>query len=172
MEIELRNTRATKPPPPTAERVRELLDYDPETGVFVWRVDRGPNKAGDVAGTLRSDGRRNIGIDGRYNRANRLAWIHFYGKQPENVIDHIDGNPENNAIANLRDVTVSVNGQNQKRANAGNKWPLGTSLHYGKWEAKICLDGRRIYLGRYPSPELAHAAYVSAKRQLHEGNTL
>lgn len=58
----------------TLRRLKQLLIYDPDTGLFVWRVSRGPNQAGDVAGTLIDNGYIHIGIDNKYYQASRLAW--------------------------------------------------------------------------------------------------
>lgn len=85
----------------TVERLRELLDYDPETGVFRWKEPRRKCRVGEVAGSLRKDGYVKIQVDGRFYQAHRLAWLCVYGVWPS-AIDHIDGNRANNAIANLR----------------------------------------------------------------------
>lgn len=94
----------------TVERLKELLHYDPETGVFTWRVNKGPFLAGDVAG--RSVAKKKyprVGIDGERYIASRLAWLYVTGEWPKNVIDHIDRDPLNTRFANLRDTTQSKN---------------------------------------------------------------
>ncbi len=95
------------------ERIRELLAYSPSDGAFYWLKNRKGNpapRAGDVAGGTRPDGCRYIGIDGRRYYAHRVAWLLVYGPIPGGMeIDHIDHNPSNNRISNLRLVTKSAN---------------------------------------------------------------
>lgn len=158
----------------TAERLRELLHYDPDTGVFTWRVRTNSRAAaGAVAGAMTGRGYLRIGINRKEYMSHRLAWLYVHGSWPEGDIDHRDGNPLNNRIGNLRDVTNVVNLQNQRRARAGNKCGLlGVSPSQGKWMAQIRAEGRNRYLGRFDTPALAHAAYLRAKRELHPGCTL
>ncbi len=158
----------------SAARLRELLHYDPETGVFTrpGSIQR-PDRAGKQAGHLTRKGYRYIKI-GRVNmQAHRLAWLYAHGVWPQHDIDHIDGNPSNNAIANLRDVTRSVNCQNKKTATRFSKVGLlGVCAKNKGWTASIYVDGRQCYLGIFSSPIEAHAAYIAAKRQHHEGCTI
>jgi hypothetical protein len=155
----------------TAEYVRTMLSYNPETGVFTWRVK--PNRrirVNSVAGSISDTGYRTIRLKRRPYKANRLAWLYMTGAHPKQVIDHIDGNPLNNAFNNLRDVTIAQNVQNQKRAHVRNKHGfLGVSWHIaGKcWRARICVDGKHILLGYFKTPEEAHNAYLQAKRKYH-----
>lgn len=163
-----------------AALVRELLDYDPLSGMFIWKTREAAPKqwnvryAGKAAGCVESFyGYVLIGIDGKNYRANRLAWLHFYGSWPEGVVDHKSGVRTDNRISNLRDVNKSVNGQNQRTATRKNRSTglLGASLHKrsGKFRADIRVDGRTKFLGNYDSAEEAHQVYLTAKRALHEG---
>lgn len=158
----------------SAERLRELIEYGPETGIFVWRVRRSGVTAGAVAGSPHSHGYQQIRVDGTIYLSHRLAWLHFYGVWPTGQIDHRDGDRANNRIANLRDVTRSVNGQNQRRAMSTNKscGLLGVNSHQGRWRARIRIDGKYRCLGLHDTPELAHDAYITAKRIYHEGCTI
>lgn len=154
----------------TAERLRELLTYDPASGLFTRRVYRSPNaKAGDIAGTIDKDGYVQIQIDGKVYKAHRLAWLYMTGEWPESDIDHNDLDEGNNTWANLRPATVS-----QNAANCG-KRPFNTSglkgvtfdKRKGRWMAQIQVDRRCRHLGYHDTPELAHAAYASAAREIH-----
>lgn len=159
---------------PTADRARELFDYDPLSGVF--RHKTKPSKkirVGQIAGSEVGNGYRRLKIDGRDYYAHRVAWLYVYGAWPNNQIDHVDGAKQNNAISNLRDVSPSVNGQNQKKAQRRNKnCLLGVSPHWGKYRAVIQVESRQKYLGMFETAEAAYQAYLAAKRELHEGCTL
>lgn len=157
----------------TREEVAELLDYDPESGVFRWRADRGRAKAGTVAGADHSGGYCVIGIKGRVYRSHRLAFLLMEGKWPAGDVDHINGNRADNRWCNLRAVSRRVNMQNLKKARQDSTTGLlGVHPFRGQYIAKISVNGRERYLGLYDSPEVAHAVYVAAKRLHHEGNTL
>lgn len=158
----------------TAQRLRDLLDYDPDTGVFTYRVNHGLMKAGTPAGCPMKRGNHSIGIDRRRYATHRLAWLYMRGEWPHGEIDHVDGNPLNNAWANLREVNSAQNKQNQRRARVDNQSGfLGVHFHgpdkYGRarWRARIQLAGRSIHVGLFATAEEAHAAYVEAKRRLH-----
>ena len=158
----------------TAERLREVLDYDQETGVFTWKIRTHSRvKAGDVAGALRPDGYIQISIDGCLHRAHRLAWLYVTGESPPSEIDHINCVKNDNRISNLRLATRSENLQNQLRAKSNNNTGfLGVSPNLWKFKAEIQVDGKRRYIGTFPTPEEAHAAYLKAKRQLHPYGTI
>jgi hypothetical protein len=159
----------------TAERLRELLAYDPETGVFSWRVNRPRAAQGAPAGTADGRGYIRIGVDGGIYRAHRLAWLYMTGQWPEEEVDHKDGDKANNRWANLRDVPRAANQQNLRRPHKrGTSGALGVSAHKatGKWRARLWKDGKCKSLGLYDTQEAAHAAYVEAKRTEHQGCTL
>ena len=159
----------------TAARLREVLNYDPNTGVFQWKANlRGGVKFGDQAGCVNTQGYVVIRIGGRLYRSNRLAWLYVNGSWPVNHIDHIDGNTANDRIENLRDVTHSLNMQNVTKARRNNESSglLGVSRHGTGWRAYINCNGKRTNLGTFATPELAHAAYLHCKRRLHPANML
>lgn len=149
----------------TAERLREVLNYEPDTGVFVWKVQCGSRGVpGQVAGCSHSLGYRFLRVDGKAYKEHRLAWLHVYGQWPTGEVDHVDGCRDNNRISNLRDVSKSVNQQNLRGAKAHNKSGLlgVTRRKSGGWCA-------RITIGTFDTPEEAHEAYIEAKRRLHLG---
>jgi hypothetical protein len=159
-----------------AQRLREVLLYSPISGSFRWckmLSNKGP--VGAVAGRLDSHGHVVIGIDRRLYRANRLAWLYMTGEWPAGEVDHKDTVRENNAWSNLRDVPHAINMQNSRQARSSNAVGLlGVHLcaQTKKYRAAITLNGKCKQLGRFDTPELAHLAYVAAKRVMHEGNTL
>lgn len=159
----------------TAELLRELLHYDPETGVFTRLAGKGRWKPGTVAGTRHADGYLQINLHGKIYKGHRLAWLHFYGCWPQHEIDHINGDNSDNRICNLRDVTSEVNKHNQRRGHSGSSSELlgvSWSAARNKWLASIIVRRKFMHLGYFSKEEEAHAAYLSAKRELHEGCTI
>lgn len=132
-------------------------------------------KVGDVAGGPDRNGHIRIYIDGRIYAAHRLAWLYMHGVWPAGDVDHKDGCPANNKFSNLRDVSKAINQQNQRRPHShGTTGFLGVTFHKakGKFQAQIGTKGKHLYLGLFHTAELAHAAYLNAKRRIHEGNML
>lgn len=157
----------------TYERVREALHYDPETGVFTWRV-KGNNRVrlGDEAGSTVSTGRRSIQLDGRKYKAHQLAWLYMTGTWPEHEIDHVNGLPGDNRFVNLRDEPRTTNMRNQVAPRRDSVSGFrGVSPHEGRWQADIRVDGKKKYLGLFDTPEEASAAYWAAKAELHGEET-
>lgn len=154
------------------EEMSRIVKYDEITGEIYW-AERSPwRRMGVQAGTV-GNGRRKIMISGRQYHAHRIAWLLVHREWPKGDIDHIDGNPLNNAIANLRDVSRSVNMQNLKRARSDSKTgKLGTIEKNGRFRACIRVSGKTRHLGYFDDVESAHSAYLAAKRQSHEGCTL
>lgn len=149
----------------TAERLRELLHYEPTTGVFTWRARRCNRAAGGVAGSLRDDGYWSIRLDRRPYRANRLAWLYVTGEWPPHLIDHEDRDTGNNRWLNLRPATHSQNHQNQKVRKDSMHGIQGVQRHErGLWRARITVRGRRIHLGYFKTPEAAAMARQAGAR--------
>lgn len=160
------------PPELTAERLRELLSYDPATGIFRWAVSRGPMSPGDRAGTITAKGYVVIRISRSNFMAHQLAWLIQTGAWPASTVDHRDGNPANNCFDNLRQATHAQNQQNSKvYKNNTNGFP-GTyrSKKDGLWKARIQVNGRRIPLGCFKSPQDAYVAYLAGKAEHHTFN--
>lgn len=157
----------------TAQRLRELFEYDPYTGVFKHRFRSGNARAGDVAGCTRKSGYWQINIFRKAYGAQRIAWLYVFGEWPIETIDHIDGDPANNSIGNLRDVSHRTNLQNQLRPHNGSKSGiLGVWQIKNRWSARIRSRGDHIYLGSFKTAAEAATAYLEAKRRLHEGCTI
>lgn len=156
----------------TPERLKAVLSYCPETGLFVWLSGQ---RRGFVAGGTDESGYWKITVEQRHHRAHRLAWLYVHGAHPAHPIDHVNGDRQDNRIANLRSVPLAVNSQNLRKAKSNNRTGL-LGVHWSKvngWIAKIGVDGRQVTLGtNFPSPEAAHVAYVQAKRLMHAGCTI
>lgn len=149
------------------ERIRSLLDYDPDTGVFRWREAVGGRMAGQSAGTLHSKGYRRIKLDGRHHFAHRLAWLYVTGEWPDRAIDHMNGDKTDNRIANLRLATASENNMNMGVRRFSKTGLKGVSPQRKKYMAQISANGKRHYLGLFQTPEEAHQAYLQRARELH-----
>jgi hypothetical protein len=149
-------------------RLRELLSYDPQTGELRWLVDhKNKTRPNGIAGYIRHDGYRTVGLDGGDIKAHRIAWALYYGGWPEHRIDHINRNPSDNRIANLRQVT---HGQNI--ANTQSKIPGRTKgVYWHKqrqcWQSNITISGKKKHLGVFKTAAEAAAAFERASREIY-----
>jgi hypothetical protein len=141
----------------TAERVRELLHYDPETGVFARRVSvSGRRRAGGV-GSIERDGYIRITICRHRFPAHRLAWFYQTGEWPGADIDHVNGDRADNRLCNLREATRSRNCMNARMPANNTSGFKGViwDRYKRKWRADIKLNGKNKTLGLFASPERA-----------------
>lgn len=148
------------------EYLLSILDYDPETGVFKWKVMMSTRAMpGSIAGTINAQGYIQIVIKNTIYRAHRLAWFYVYKKWPKDIIDHIDRNTQNNAISNLRDVNLSTNGLNCKITHRNMSGTKGVSYNERskRWRADIKIEGKAIYLGSFIDYEFAVKARKDAE---------
>ena len=154
----------------TADRLKHLLNYDPEDGTFTWKV--APSnfiKSGHVAGSIDSYGYRQIKIDGVTYLAHRLVWFYRYGTWPVSEVDHINCSRDDNRFSNLREANRSQNTQNARKRTASKSGLKGVSWHrgMGQWAARISAQGRRMHLGYFKTQTEAHIAYCAAAERLH-----
>lgn len=149
----------------SAEVVRDILSYEPETGIFKWRKKTGNVRAGYVAGTLGRCGYVIISIKRRTYKAHRLAWLHVTGSWPTDEIDHKNRIKTDNRFQNLRDCSGTENQHNtglrsdNKSGNRGVRY----DAKRGKWESRIRLCGKILHLGRFLSERDAVTAYQEAR---------
>jgi hypothetical protein len=149
--------------------LKEVLNYDPLTGIFTWKVSGSGRRIGKIAGGI-DDGYNKIKVNNKLYKGHRLAWLYVYGTWPMADIDHINGQRADNRIANLRDVSRTHNCQNQylphKESSSG---VLGVTWHkrMGRFQAGITVDGKRLHLGTFKDSGEAHNAYLKAKQQYH-----
>ena len=144
----------------TQARLKELLSYDPKTGVFTnLKSGKGRKPAGAVVGSPHKDGYTTSMIDGRNYMHHRLAWLYRYGVFPPNDTDHINGVRNDNRLVNLRAAERFENNQNVAARDI--------RFEAGKWRARICVRGQRHDLGRHVRREDAETAYAAAKARLH-----
>lgn len=157
----------------TPEKLRELLRYDPETGVFTYRVQRGGRAAGARAGTINKEGYVTIHLCYRLYAAHRLAWLYMKGVWPADLIDHKNCIRSDNIWTNLREADDSLNQQNIRRAPRNKKYSrlLGAvwSKQRSRWASRIRYKGKCRSLGFFESEEDAHEFYMLAKKMCHPG---
>jgi len=152
-----------------AARIRSILGYDKDTGVFVWLVSKGKCKAGSVAGTSNTTGHVQISVDGKKYLAHRLAWLCVTGEWPTQEIDHINGVRSDNRFANLRQASRSQNAQNARlrRDNTSGRKGVTWCKNNLKWKAEIAVNFKRIRLGYFNSLDAASEAYNAAADAYH-----
>jgi len=145
----------------TEDRIKQVLHYDPETGVFTWRCSRGRAKAGDKAGADHHSGYWRIRIDDGLHNAHRLAWLYMTGAWPVADIDHINGDRADNRFANLREATRSQNLVNRDRSeNRG----IRPTVNGKRWRAEITVKRKPIHLGTFDTKEEASRAFAEASK--------
>lgn len=139
----------------TQDRVRELFDY--RDGVLIWKVRLSNMVAGRVAGGVDGNGYTLIGVDGKRYRSHRLIWLYHHGYMPEHDIDHVNRNPGDNRIENLREVGDVCNQRNTGNFATNTSGVKGVCwfAQRGKWLAKIVVSGKHRYLG-------VHADFLEA----------
>lgn len=149
----------------TADMVRELFHYDPETGIFRRR------DTGRVTGTKSSSGYLLITLSGFKFSAHRLAWLYVHGQWPQIEIDHINRIRDDNRLVNLRDVTRSVNMMNRALPFGSATRGLTPGWRGGsvrkrsdrkKWEARYAVRGKYHHVGSFETREMAEAALIAA----------
>lgn len=167
----------------TQERLKEIAHYNPDTGIFTRIKRTGNNNGCNVGKEMGHDchGYKYVAIDFKRYALHRLAWLYMTGEFPKGVIDHINGIKSDNRFSNLRDVCIKINAQNFHSKQRDNKCGF-LGVHFVKrpnvknphnpWRSCIFANGKRFHIGYFATPELAHDAYLRAKRKLHEGCTI
>lgn len=153
--------------------LQKVFLYDPTTGVFTNREYRGPRALpGQRAGSFAKEGYRRLKIHGQTISEHRAAWVYYYGVEPEDQVDHINGDPADNRIANLRKATNAENQQNLRKGRTTISGITGVTWNPAKkkWQARIGLHRTRVFLGYFGSVGEAAAAYESAKKNYHVFN--
>lgn len=161
---------------PSIDAIRSAVDYNKKTGKFTWKTRGEMSKswnskwAGKPAfDTLHPYGYRK----GRFGRfellAHRVAWAVSYGFWPEEEIDHIDRNPDNNKIENLRLATPSNNQWNKAKYKTNTSGYKGVtwSKDKGKWMARCSAFGKEKFLGYFDDAKSASEAYCAYSKDRH-----
>lgn len=159
----------------TQEKLKELLSYDKDTGIFTWAISGRKIYIGKIAGSKNNLGYVLIEIDGKKHRAHRLAWLYMTGSFPKDQIDHINGIKHDNKFVNLRESTQAKNVQNIRKPTKNNTTGyLGVCFNKrnNNFVASIRFNGKQKTIGYYKNAELAYEAYLNAKRETHEYCTI
>lgn len=167
-------------PSPHPKEMAARFVYQPETGDLVWRAagekhfgDAVAQKkwntryAGTKAGYKRKDGRVVVGYNGMKFAAHRVAYCIYYGRWPSGEVDHINGDPSDNRISNLREVDRQENMRNAKRNARNSSGRTGVRQYRnGKWHAYIFVDRKMKHLGFFDDVSDAVEARASAEKEL------
>lgn len=138
--------------PPTQQEVRDQFGYDPDSGELWWKVSKQKRKPLHIK-NVRPDGYQQLRFNGNSYLTHQIIWVWFHGYYPEYEIDHIDRDPTNNKIGNLREVTRQCNLRNRgvpchnTSGVVGVRWDGGK--YRGKWSASIMVDKKERRLGRF-----------------------
>ena len=165
-------------PLPSLERLRELLSYDPETGVLIWKILPATNRrnigfnnkcGGKVAGTVGLKGYLIIGIGKSYYLAHRIIWKMMTGEDPADLIDHEDTDRLNNRWKNLRETANGPNIQNSKLRSDNRSGVKGVfwDAPHKAWRAVLTTNGVSTRLGRFKSLEEATSVITQARLKAH-----
>lgn len=151
-------------------RLKELLEYDPNSGIFTWKISRGSAKAGSSP-RPNGEGYLKVKIDGKHYQCHNLAWLISTGSWPEDLIDHKDCDTTNNRLCNLRPATRKGNADNASKRKDNKSGVKGVSWKatHSKWVAQCSHLGRVHYLGLFEKLEDA-AKVVAAFRDENHGD--
>lgn len=153
----------------TIDLLREIYNYEPDSGKITRRVNRGKWKSGSQVGTIGKNGYRYVGINGKLYLAHRLIWLYVYGRWPVADIDHINRNRDDNRLANLREANRSENNINSKIQHNNTSGYKGA--YYEKrrdyWYSEIWVNSKKIYLGSYGTAKEAGKVYEAAAKKYY-----
>jgi hypothetical protein len=158
----------------TYEQVRKMFDYDKDTGILTWKMQRTGYKKDKQISNNSKNGYlvvyiNEFGLDVSVH-AHRLIWLWYYGAYPLQQVDHINGIRDDNRICNLRDVTARENTHNRKEHRAGKKPGVFYNKWEQRWDARIFYNGKQYRLGMYDTEELSLQAYNVALEEINAGH--
>lgn len=153
----------------TQEELKRLFSYDPETGLFTRLIGRQGVAAGTIAGTRMLNGYTAISIKPKKYYAHRLAWLYMTGEWPEDLLDHINGDPADNRFQNLRPALKCQNSFNSKRNTRNKSGVKGVCWHKAmkKWHVQLRFNGKQQNLGFFDNLDVAAEFVRKAREQYH-----
>jgi hypothetical protein len=152
---------APKDPNLTAAEIIASVYYDPETGIFTRRTGK------PIAAKLTAKGYLRFEVAETTVRAHRLAWFYCYGRWPLGMLDHINRDPSDNRICNLREANASTNNMNKNPAVLSKHGFRGVEKHNQKYRAGLGFKGRSLKGPSRLTPAEAHADYLRMAQQLY-----
>jgi hypothetical protein len=156
---------------PNISELHEALTYNPNTGEFVWLISDNQHMCiGEMAGTKEINYYRRIMYKGVRYKSHRLAWFWMTGAWPKHQIDHINGIKHDNRWSNLREATNMQNQYNTKiqKSNTSGFKGVHKKTSTGKWVARITIEGKRIYLGEFNTPQEANESCIAIRKYTHK----
>lgn len=149
------------------QKLKEVLSYNPDTGIFLWLIDRPRASAGAEAGYITGNGYMRVQIARKSYALHRLVFLYTYGAMPSDEVDHINRNRQDNRLVNLRLVTKRQNLRNKSAYRNSALGLVGVCQRGSRFRAYINREGKRVNLGTFDTSEQASQAYFDAKRLLH-----
>lgn len=159
----------------TSEMLKALVEYDPLTGIFKWKVARSPVvKVGGVAGSISSLGYVVIGLYGLSYKGHLLAWLYMKGEWPKSKLDHENRIRSDNRFVNIREATYSENNQNKSKGKNNTSGHVGVSWCSAmkKYKAQIRVNGKLRHLGYFTDLDEAARVRLEATRVHHPFNNI
>lgn len=151
----------------------ELTTYFTYDGTNLrWAVDRRAARVGDLAGCKKSNGYIHLNFNKKHYLAHHLVWLWHHQVMPTDCLDHINGDPSDNRIENLRECSIAENNQNKRKGKNNTSGYTGVTKNANKWRAGIKINGKQINLGNFNNIEDAQQAYKDAKNKYHVFNPL
>jgi HNH endonuclease len=150
------------------DELKKLINYNPETGKFIWLVNNRRAKIGNLAGSYNAGGYLVIKLYSKHYQASNIAWFYMTGEWPENEIDHKNNITDDNRFINLRKATHNQNCKNRKLNINNTTGFKGVSKRNKRFRSKICVNGVQINLGTFDTLDEAHSAYVKAANLHHK----
>lgn len=154
----------------TQAELQAQLNYDPETGIFTWKISKRGTSLNAQAGTINSNGYVIIGLNQKIYRAHRLAWLYIHGEFPKEYLDHINGNRSDNRLCNLREANNTQNQWNAGISKNNTSGIKGVAWResYKSYRVRIRVNGKQLHIGYFKTIELAKEAAEQARLKFHK----
>lgn len=151
------------------ELAKKMFTYNPDTGELTRRIRAGKCAAGCLVGHPNDKGHLRVSIDYKYYYVHRICWLLYYGEDAPSLIDHINGDGEDNRIENLRLANYSENMANMKITSRNTSGVKGVSWHTsrGMWRANIKVSGKHIHIGYFSDIVEAEVAMKAYRENIH-----